>query len=693
MPGSASGRLFPFFPAISIVCFLVLLSGFYSLADAGENRPGELSEQEFHLVDSPQGALVLSHGFVDPNSVEIFVDGVLWKMGRDYRIKGRTGMVVPLRPWRHDPSDQEDNSRESGQPALVMISYNFIPVPVSGRIDLNPVGKGPGVNSLPAGMNLAADEGSDPYRSGYLEVRGSKTVQVSSGSRREMTVDQNLRLNISGQLTRDIHVRAFLSDDNLPVIPEGNTEELQDIDKVFVEIKAPHWNATLGDFVASRQGSVFGNYRRKLQGVAVEATPGPAKIEVLAGSPRGVYRLLQIRGQEANQGPYYLAGGTGGQNLFIVSGSERVSLDGELLTRGSDRDYVIDYVLGTVTFTYRRLITSESNIVVEYEEGEGPFGRTVVGAAAAANLLVPGIDAPLTMGVRVTREQDDPKRLRTGELGSEDQAILERAGDNQNLALAPGATTTVPGEGHYDESLAGAKTIYVYNASGGNFDVEFFHAGIGLGDYNLDHISSTGVKVFVYAGTLAGSYLPGRPLDMPTSQNLVTMTAAIGDTSSQHLTAEFNIADSDRNQLSDLDNDDNKGTASRVDAEVKERHLQVGNLSLGKVNLSGHFERKEANFIPFQTHKTIFSYNQWGLEDRARRSGFLEEFDQETGVDQCLVPARPWLLSCAIRRRHHYPCTCPHFANRRRHENHWCRHNNRHIPEPNPCADRLGDQK
>ena len=77
------------------------------------------------------------------------------------------------------------------------------------------------------------------WRDGGLRVTGSKTVQVSSGSRREMTVDQNLRLNINGRLTPEIGVRAFLSDDNLPVVPEGNTEELKDIDKVLVEISWP----------------------------------------------------------------------------------------------------------------------------------------------------------------------------------------------------------------------------------------------------------------------------------------------------------------------------------------------------------------------------------------------------------------------------------------------------------------------
>ena len=56
-----------------------------------------------------------------------------------------------------------------------------------------------------------------------------------------------------------------------------------------------------------------------------------------------------------------------------------MTLDGVPLVRGSDRDYVIDYVRGTVTFTYRRLVTAESTIVVEFEEGEGAYGRTVIG--------------------------------------------------------------------------------------------------------------------------------------------------------------------------------------------------------------------------------------------------------------------------------------------------------------------------
>jgi len=152
-------------------------------------------------------------------------------------------------------------------------------------------------------------------------VRGSKAVYVSSGTRRELTVDQNLRLNVSGQLTQDIYVRAALTDDNLPVVPEGNTEELKDIDKVLIELTARQWRATLGDFVAVRQGTRYGGYRRKLQGFALDAFPGDLRAEVLFGSPKGRYRTIELRGEEANQGPYFLGGGEAGQNLFIVAGT------------------------------------------------------------------------------------------------------------------------------------------------------------------------------------------------------------------------------------------------------------------------------------------------------------------------------------------------------------------------------------
>jgi hypothetical protein len=328
------------------------------------------SETEYHRLAAGRQPLVLAHPFVDAASARVYVDGILWQPGRDYQLRSRSGLVVPLQPWSTDETAD----------ALVIVTYRFLPVPLSPRLDLHPMARAPAVAE--GRTELVILEGTDTegeaYGYGDLTVRGSKAVRVASGNQRELTVDQNLRLSVSGQLTRDISVEAFLSDDNLPVVPEGNTEELRDVDKVLVELRAPTWRATLGDFVARRAGTVYGNYRRKLQGFDLSVHPGRTFFELLAGSPRGRYRTLQIRGEESNQGPYFLGFGETGQNLLVVAGSEKVTLDGQRLRRGIDNDYIIDYVVGTITFSHNRLITSDSDIVVEYEEGDSPYSRTVI---------------------------------------------------------------------------------------------------------------------------------------------------------------------------------------------------------------------------------------------------------------------------------------------------------------------------
>jgi len=621
--------------ALVLLTFLIPLWWSASFAAEPTSSPPDsrLTENEFRLMPAGSRPMQLAHGFVEAGSIRLFVEGRLWRQGTDYKVRARSGIIIPLREWL-PPKNGGQETPASTEQALVMIEYRFLPVPVTTRRDLRPIGSAPGERETGETEPLF-DASSDPsaWRTGNLQVSGSKTVQVSSGSRREMTVDQNLRLSIVGQLTHDISVRAFLSDDNLPVVPEGNTEELRDIDKVLVEMRASNWQATLGDFVAGRRGTTFGNYRRKLQGFSLQAFPGKVRAEILAGSPRGLYRTLQVRGQESNQGPYYLGGNAAAGNLFIIAGSERVTLDGNLLVRGADRDYVIDYVTGTVTFTYRRLITAESTIVIEYEEGEGPYGRTVLGGGAGADFNLPVANVPVNFYARVIREKDDPARLRTGELGEEDENILAGAGDDPLLAIADGVTPTVPGEGLYDQQLEGTKTIYVFNSAGGNFDLTLFYAGPGLGDYDLDQISATGKKLFVHKGDGQGSYLIGRPIPMPEYQSIATLTAAVGDTLGVFMTGEWNAGNHDINQLSSLDNEDNQGTAARLVGGVRDRGLSLGGVSMGRIDLTGFWENKDAEFKPFQVNKTVFDYDPWGLADRARRPGFLEEDDRETGVE------------------------------------------------------------
>ncbi len=619
-------------PALLFLLGAVVLTTCLCVGIPAHASDGPLAdEREIHLLEAGTQPLKLAHGLIDRTDVAVYVDGRRWLLDEDFQLQSRSGRIQPLRDWHSDR-----DAKSPDESALVIVIYRFHPVALLPRIDLRPTmsppkavsgfihsgGISPDPGPLTAGMSGASD----------LTVRGSKSVQVSSGSRREMTVDQNLRLDISGSLTPEIAVRAFMTDDNLPVVPEGNTEELRDIDKVLVEIQGPAWRATLGDFVARREGSVFGRYRRKLQGISLAADPGAARLEVLAGSPRGRYRSLQVQGQESNQGPYYLGADAGAENLFIVAGSERVTLDGTPLVRGADRDYVIDYLRGSVTFTYRRLITAESNIVVEFEQGEGAYSRTVLGGGGGAHAVASRWRIPFDLSVRVVREKDDPGRLRTGELSDQDEATLAAAGDDPRRAVASGITETAVGEGLYSRQVTAGDTIYVFQENG-EYNLQFYYAGGGLGDYELLRLDELGRRVFAYRGEGLGAYRIGRPLERPESQSLATLVGSVGDSTGSNLQAEWNVSSVDRNLLSSADDGDNSGGAGRLSGHLAAQDLAVGGRNLGRVSSDIFLETRQSRFRPFELRRNRFDYERWGLGDRARRDGFLEEFDRELGWD------------------------------------------------------------
>jgi hypothetical protein len=61
-----------------------------------------------------------------------------------------------------------------------------------------------------------------------------------------------------------------------------------------------------------------------------------------------------------------LKGQNGELYVLVVSGSERVYVNGTLLKRGENNDYTIDYNAGEIIFTPLFTITSEMRIAIEY---------------------------------------------------------------------------------------------------------------------------------------------------------------------------------------------------------------------------------------------------------------------------------------------------------------------------------------
>jgi hypothetical protein len=107
-----------------------------AVADTGTT----LVEHEFHLMPARLRALPLAHGFVEPGSLRLLVDGVAWREGTDYHLRARSGLVVPLRGWR---ATGADSTAAGAGLALVSASYRFVPVPVASRLDLREVAPPP----------------------------------------------------------------------------------------------------------------------------------------------------------------------------------------------------------------------------------------------------------------------------------------------------------------------------------------------------------------------------------------------------------------------------------------------------------------------------------------------------------------------------------------------------------------------
>ena len=101
---------------------------------------------------------------------------------------------------------------------------------------------------------------------GKLNYNGTFSRGVSFGNSQNLVLNSNLNLQMTGRLTNDIEVLASVSDNSIPLQPEGNTAQLQEFDKVYIQLKRGQSSLTAGDYELGRPDGYFLNYFKKLQG-------------------------------------------------------------------------------------------------------------------------------------------------------------------------------------------------------------------------------------------------------------------------------------------------------------------------------------------------------------------------------------------------------------------------------------------
>ncbi len=115
-----------------------------------------------------------------------------------------------------------------------------------------------------------------------ISKTGNLSRGISFGNTQNVFVNSALNLQLEGQLTENIRLTAAISDQNVPFQPEGNTQTLQQFDKIYITLTGPQWNLTAGDVVLRNKPDYFLRYYKNIQGAAIEANlgaPGPQPLQ------------------------------------------------------------------------------------------------------------------------------------------------------------------------------------------------------------------------------------------------------------------------------------------------------------------------------------------------------------------------------------------------------------------------------
>ena len=441
---------------------------------------------------------------------------------------------------------------------------------------------------------------------------GSISRGIGFGNNQDLAVNSNLVLQLSGKLNNEIEIIAAISDDNIPIQPEGNTQQINDFDRIFIQLKRKEATLVAGDFELRKPDSYFTNYFKRTQGILIsnkakDKNGNEFETSFAGAVAKGRSARNLLVGIEGNQGPYRLTGNNGEQFIIVISGTERVFLDGVLLLRGQDNDYVVDYNTAELVFTTKRLITRYARIVVEFEYSDKVFARSLFQVNQKFQ------SKKLKVGFNYYSEQDNPNRPFLQTLSTQQQQFLRGIGNQINQAVFPNVDSVAFNENeilYQKKDTLGTQDVYVYSpkANAINYRVGFSFVGVNRGNYRINTSSVANGRVYVFAppinGMLQGDYSPVSLLITPKKQQLITLNADYKLGNKTSVFSEIALSDNDVNLYSDLQNRQNKGLAYKF--IVQDKRLLMGNDSTGlKLKTRLSYEYVNQQFKPLERYRSV----------------------------------------------------------------------------------------
>lgn len=480
-------------------------------------------------------------------------------------------------------------------------------------------------------INVAQRE--ELFKTENITKTGSITRGISFGNRQDVFVNSSLNLQMEGKLTENVNLKAVISDTNIPFQPEGNTQNVQDFDNIYIQLYNDKWSLLAGDVVLQNKPSEFLKFYKNVQGVQFTTNytlNNGFKAETsFAGSvAKGRFNSSTIEPLEGVLGPYKVRGPNNERFIIIIAASEKVFLDGVELTRGFSNDYVIDYNLGEITFTNKILITKFSRIRVDFEFSDQNYSRSIF------NVNHFQANNSLDFSFNYYSEKDDRNRPLAFSLSQEDKIVLKNAGDDLDNAFTSRTDSVVfsPDIILYKKTSATDDVgliheIFKYSSSPDSayFNVQFSEVGIGRGNYVLLNTTANG-RIYEWispvSGQLQSNYEPISLLKAPNQKSMFTLGGGWKINKHDEVRVETAFSKNNLNLFSDLDSDDDKGYAYKFGYKSANRDLSF--LKEYKFNAEANYEYNSKDFSFIDRIRYIEFDRDWSYDP----NDFTETFSE-----------------------------------------------------------------
>lgn len=458
--------------------------------------------------------------------------------------------------------------------------------------------------------------------SNTLQTSGFVSRSVGVGNNQDPVITSKMNLNISGKLNDDLFIEAVAFDETMPIQPDGNTAQIQELNNIHIKVFNNNFQLNAGDFYIRKPKSYFLKYNKQVKGIqyftqnkCISPNFNVQNLSLGAAVAKGKYKRQQIAGVEGNQGPYRLTGNNGETYIVVLAESERIYLNGNLLQRGENMDYTINYNTAEINFTAQNIITKDTRIIVEFEYSERNYTRFTI--FSNNNFTVKDNNFYLNF----FSETDAKNQTIDRELTDNMKEIMFYAGDSLNQSVFPNVDTVE----FSDDKILYKKTDTIINnevieyyehSTNSNlaiYQVNFSYVGDNNGNYIISEQLTNG-RIYKYTkpinGQKQGDYAPNTIIITPKKLQIYDFGAYLKLTNTNFINLAFSISQNDKNLFSPINDDDNLGIALNINY----KHFFNGNdTSALKTYYFAKYEYAQKRFSPVETYKSQEFNRDWNI--------------------------------------------------------------------------------